>query len=92
MRYFFHLKDGKEILDHEGTELRDASALKQEALMMTTELLGGMSGNEFWNGEPWKLWVTDQPGGAGNTVLILEFTAHQSAALTFAPDVARATA
>ena len=27
------------------------------------------------SGEPWKLWVTDQPDGAGTTVLTLQFAA-----------------
>jgi hypothetical protein len=45
------------------------------AVTTTAELLGGMTGREFWSGVPWKLWVTDQPGGAGETVLMLEFSA-----------------
>jgi hypothetical protein len=30
---------------------------------------------EFWSGEPWRLWVTDQPDGGGSTVLTLQFAA-----------------
>jgi|SRR5215218_1978750 len=79
MRYFFHVKDGKEILDQEGVELLDLSGVKEEAIKASAELLGGLHEEEFWNGEPWKLWVTDKPNGAGTTLLTLIFTAQLSA-------------
>jgi len=75
MRYFFHVKDGHVTLDTQGVELRDIVAVKKEALQASIELLEGMRGLSFWTGEPWTLWVTDKPSGAGNTVLTLNFTA-----------------
>jgi hypothetical protein len=30
---------------------------------------------EFWAGEPWRVWVTDQANGAGQTILTLELCA-----------------
>jgi hypothetical protein len=81
VRYFIHVKDGKEMLDEEGVELSNMQAVKDEVLNVSVELLGGLNGSEFWNNEPWKLWVTDQPSGAGNTLLTLTFTAEVSALL-----------
>src|SRR4051794_20123801 len=74
--YYFHLKDGQSIFDSHGSDLPDLAAVRRTALATTTEILGGMkAGPEFWSGEPWKLWVTDQPDGAGTTVLTLQFAA-----------------
>jgi hypothetical protein len=79
MRYFFHVKDGQVTLDTEGVELRDIGAAKKEALQASVELLEGMRGSNFWNGEPWTLWVTDEPSGVGATLLTLNFTADTRA-------------
>jgi hypothetical protein len=77
--YYFHLKDGCTIFDAQGSDLPDIAAVRRTALATTTEILGGMrAGPEFWSGEPWKLWVTDQPDGAGTTVLTLQFAAVES--------------
>jgi hypothetical protein len=76
-RYSFNLKDGSVILDEQGVELADMDAVRKEAMSASLELLRGMqAAGEFWSGEPWKLWVTDEPNGAGKTVLTLEFTAR----------------
>jgi hypothetical protein len=75
-RYYFHLQDGQTILDETGVDLPDLAAVRQNALATTSEILGGMkSGLTFWSGEPWKLWVTDQPDGLGTPVLTLTFSA-----------------
>jgi hypothetical protein len=74
--YYFHLKDGQSIFDSHGSDLPDLAAVRRTALATTTEILGDMeAGPEFWSGEPWRLWVTDQPDGAGTTVLTLQFAA-----------------
>ena len=39
MRYFFHVKDGKEMLDEDGIEFSDMDAVKKEAVQASTELL-----------------------------------------------------
>ena len=81
--YYFHLKDGHTIFDGQGSDLPDIAAVRRTALVTTTEILGGMqAGPEFWSGEPWRLWVTDQPDGAGTTVLTLQFAAIEGAADT----------
>jgi integrase len=36
----------------------------------------GLDPNPYlWRGQPWRLWVTDQPGGAGKTLFTLRFSA-----------------
>ena len=80
-RYYFHLQDGRTILDEMGVDLPDLAAVQHNALATTSELVSGMkSGPEFWAGEPWKLWVTDRPDGLGTTVLTLTFSARSDAA------------
>jgi hypothetical protein len=75
-RYYFNVKDGETILDNEGIELPGMEAVREEALATSLEILRGMHGlADHWSREPWRLWVTDQPSGAGKTVLTLEFSA-----------------
>jgi hypothetical protein len=78
MRYFFHVKDGHMTLDTQGVELRDITAVKKEALQASLELIEGMRSPNFWTGEPWTLWVTNDPSGSGKTLLALNFAADVS--------------
>jgi hypothetical protein len=76
--YYFHLEDGATLLDSEGCDLPDLAAVRRAAIATTTEILGGLkAGPAFWSGEPWKLWVTDRPNGAGATLLTLQFAATE---------------
>jgi hypothetical protein len=79
MRYYFHVRDGESLLDEEGVELAGMDAVREEAIQSSGDLLKREHGPNFWTGEPWKLWVTDQPNGDGNTVLMLTFSAQTSA-------------
>lgn len=71
MRYYFHVKDGHIITDPEGVELATLDDLKKEAIQSSADLLKAMPNDPFWAGEPWLMWVTDKPNGAGNIVLSL---------------------
>ena len=71
-RYFFHLRDGREFLDHEGTELSGSDEARAQAVVHSGEVLKE-SGAKFWKGEEWRLWVTDD---AGVTVCALRFIAE----------------
>ena len=73
-RYYFNIKDGQTILDDEGMDLPDMFAVRHEAIQSSGEMLKDMEGGKFWSGEPWKLWVTDEPEGAGNILFTLEFS------------------
>ena len=71
---FFHIHDGKEIIDEEGTVLDDAEEARAEAVVLS----GGMlkdHGRQFWNNGEWRLQVTDE---AGATVCALRFSAEHS--------------
>jgi hypothetical protein len=76
MRYFFNIKDGATILDEQGIEFDNIQEVKDEAVRSSADLLKGLHSEYFWSGEPWLLWVTDQPNGAGKTVLTLTFSSR----------------
>jgi hypothetical protein len=63
VRYYFNVKDGTTIHDEEGMELDSLAAVKEEALRSSSDMLKGLQGEHFWTGEPWLLWVSDQPEG-----------------------------
>jgi hypothetical protein len=79
MRYYFNIKDGKTMLDEEGMELDSMDAVRDEAVQSSADMLKGLHGEQFWTGEPWLLWVTDQPNGGGNTLLTLTFSSRLTA-------------
>ena len=76
VRYYFNIKDGSTMLDEEGIELNDMNDVKDEAIKSSADMLKGLHADHFWSGEPWVLWVSDQPNGGGNTVLTLTFTSR----------------
>ena len=75
-RYYFHLEDGKIQCDDVGLELRDIAAAQNEALRASSELfMGGAHATaHFWNGTPWRIWVTDKPDAEGKTFFTLRFS------------------
>ena len=75
MRYYFNFIDGITTLDQDGCEFADLAGAKAEAVKACADLFRGPFSQEFWDGEPWKLWVTDQADGGGDTVFTLTFTA-----------------
>ncbi len=72
-RYYFHVKDGKNYRDLQGTELADTDAARREALRFTGDLLNEGE-NGFWDGVEWSMEVTDAIGSAFFT---LRFTAAE---------------
>jgi hypothetical protein len=74
-RFYFHFVNGQTILDDIGTDLPDVGAVRKEALATTRELMFEAPA-EFWGGEPYRLWVTDEPNAAGRTILSLELAAR----------------
>ena len=72
--YYFNIKDGKTLLDATGLEFADMEAVKDEAVKCSTDMLKGVHSDALWSGEPWVLWVSDQPNGGGKTVLTLTFS------------------
>ena len=79
-RYYFNIDDGHRTIDNEGSELPDLQAAREEALTTSGDTLRDGGGPHLWNGRPWRLWVTDQPGGAGKTLFTLHFSATEGEA------------
>ena len=61
MRYFFHVHDGIEIRDTEGTELLNDEMAKAEAIAASAEMMGDL-GRKFWEGGTWEMRVVDETG------------------------------
>jgi hypothetical protein len=47
-RYFFHVIDGEEIIDGEGTMLAGVNEARAEAIVVSGEMLKDLGG-KFWN-------------------------------------------
>ena len=60
-RYFFHIHNGSERPDTEGTDLAGMGQVRSEAVRLTGEILRGM-GDRFWRHPEWTLTVTDETG------------------------------
>ena len=70
-RFFFHVRDGKDLPDTEGTELPNLAAVRAEALKASGEMLRDSKGGaDFWSGHDWTMNVHDE---AGRPVLTLRF-------------------
>jgi len=72
---FFNVEDHRSAIDVVGTELPDLNAARDEAVLKSGEILRGGSVPSVWDGKPWRMWVTDQPGGTGKTLFTLQFSA-----------------
>ena len=81
-RYYFHVIDGREIIDNEGTELAGLREARVEAIHLAGSILRD-EGDKFWKGEKWHMNVTD---ASGLSVLKLHFSADDQG---IAPDEAR---
>ncbi len=49
--------------------------IRVEALRTVSQVLQEDDVDYLWHGVPLRLWVTDAPGGGGNTLLALDVTA-----------------
>jgi hypothetical protein len=74
-RFFFHVVDGYESLDTEGTDLPDLATARNEAVTMSGQILRDGGGETLWAGTPWRLWVTDDTGA---TLFTLRFSSTES--------------
>jgi hypothetical protein len=71
-RYFFHVSDGKDLPDLEGTELPDEDAARSEALVTAGSMLRE-GDSHFWDGEEWIMRVEND---VGRPVCELRFSAR----------------
>jgi hypothetical protein len=73
--HYFHLSNDTVILDAIGVELSDLKSVRLEAVRALRELLSLRENDGLWAGDPWKVWVTDEPSDGGQTILTLQLTA-----------------
>ena len=73
-RYFFHVIDGVETIDSEGTVLANVDEARAAAIVLSGAMLRD-AGGKFWNNGQWQLRVTD---AAGNKICALTFAADRS--------------
>ena len=60
-RYFFNVKDGKDIPDDEGTELAGVVQARTQAILTAGEMIRS-DGATVRNGSDWRMNVTDEAG------------------------------
>jgi hypothetical protein len=70
-RYFFHVIDGRSIIDRDGTEFPNLRHARAEAIRLAGAILRD-EGDTFWDGTEWQMNVTDV---SGQSVLKLNFSA-----------------
>jgi hypothetical protein len=71
-RYFFHLRDSSEFIDHEGVDLPSIDEARAQAVVAAGEALRDLDGR-FWQSGEWRMWVTNENGA---TVFTLKFSAE----------------
>jgi hypothetical protein len=69
--YFFHVDNGKAEFDEDGTQLPSITVARDQAVAMIAGILHNGEGAGIWSGTPLKIWVTDEPLGAGRTFFTL---------------------
>jgi hypothetical protein len=74
VNYFFHVDNGTAELDEDGTKLPNIAVARDQAVAMIAGILHNGEGVGIWAGTPLRVWVTDEPLGAGQTF----FTLHVS--------------
>ena len=76
-RYYFHILNGKMLIDDVGVEVADTEAAKLEAVKYAGNVLTSEDPTDMWKGIPWELKVTDGPSPKeGRTLLTLTLTAE----------------
>lgn len=80
MRYYFHVLNGKKLIDDVGTEVPDIEAVKAEAVKYAGTVLMSEQPTDMWKGIAWEMKVTDSPSPEeGRTYLTLKLTAGSGA-------------
>lgn len=72
-RYFFHVMDGRAIIDKEGTELPGPSEMRRHALETAGQIVSNQDSG-LSQGWPWQMTVVDE---SDKTVYALWFEARE---------------
>ncbi|EQB33529.1 DUF6894 family protein [Sphingobium ummariense] len=59
--YHFNVQDGVSLPDEVGHELPDLETAKREAVLLAGALIREL-GADFWQGDEWRMCVTDHDG------------------------------
>jgi hypothetical protein len=70
--FYFDIHDGTSIIDPDGTELQDKDEARSRAIQMSGDLLRVYPG-PFWNGQEWKIDVSDQNRAVLFTLMFVGF-------------------
>ena len=73
--FYFHFENGTTHMDHAGVDLVDMTAARAEAVATVAGILRDGDVGHLWRGKPWLLRATDEPNGAGKTLLSIHITA-----------------
>lgn len=73
-RYYFHVQDGEDYPNLQGTVLDGIDDVKAEAVRFAGDLLSH-NGAKFWNGEEWSMRVTD---AVDQTLFTFKFVAIEA--------------
>ncbi len=73
--FYFHLQNGSTKIDHEGIELPDLSAARDEAAGTIAAILREDDMNSLWHGESLRLWVTEASHDGAPPLLELRISA-----------------
>lgn len=80
-RYYFHVLNGKMLIDDVGMEIADGEAVKSEAVKYTGTILSSEQPTDIWKGIAWQMKVTDAPSpDEGQTYFTLTLTVTDDAA------------
>ena len=60
-RYYFHVRDGHDILDEDGLELSGPDDAREQAVIAVREALRD-TGRRFWKEREWRMWVVNESG------------------------------
>jgi len=74
-RYFYHVQDGSNFVDEDGTELSGVEEARTQAVIAAGEALKDHAA-KFWNSGDWFMNVVDENGGP---VCSLRFSAEHPA-------------
>lgn len=72
-RYYFHIMDGRAVVDNEGTNLPDMAGVRQHAIQMAGHIIANID-TGLTKGWPWQMTVADADG---KTVFSLWFEARE---------------
>jgi hypothetical protein len=86
-RYFFHIEDGADLRDDEGTMLADLAAAKCLGLKLAGQMICD-AGDAFWNQREWTLTASDEAGLTLFRLQLLGTEAPSTAAHTPPPTLA----